>query len=274
MFPNTSARPLQRIQAREEIKLAQEKAVANAEARGKAEFASSVLHNIGNVLNSIKTSCDHAQTILDASKLRNLHKALTMIETHLDDLGEFFTEDPKGKVLPRYLIQIEKVLEQEQSAFRSEIEDLNNRIFLIKDLVETQQSLAKGCDPGENIDISDVINQALLIQANTLKRFQVQVKKEFRFSGHFRIEKSKTLHILINLIKNAAESMADKPPEKRVLTVSTANDERLTIAIQDQGTGIDPEHLQQLFRHGFTTKKDGHGFGLPYCRRIMTEMGG
>jgi C4-dicarboxylate-specific signal transduction histidine kinase len=83
--------------------------------------------------------------------------------------------------------------------------------------------------------------------------------------------------ILVNLLSNATQAL-DQPcndrNEKRLKIRVAMRGGTVQIMIIDNGTGIAPENLTRIFQHGFTTKKDGHGFGLHSGALAAREMGG
>jgi C4-dicarboxylate-specific signal transduction histidine kinase len=89
-------------------------------------------------------------------------------------------------------------------------------------------------------------------------------------------DKHKLLLILVNLISNAKYAMAATPPDERRLTVRLAatSAERFRLEVQDQGMGIAPEMLTRIFQYGFTTRAEGHGFGLHSSALAAQELGG
>jgi signal transduction histidine kinase len=84
------------------------------------------------------------------------------------------------------------------------------------------------------------------------------------------------LLIMVNLIKNAKQAMGRNagPSQQIRLKVDLAEGPKLRVQVQDEGEGIAPENLTRIFSHGFTTRRDGHGFGLHSCALAAMEMGG
>lgn len=270
------ATALERQALEEESKKAHEIALASAQDRGKMQFADSVLHNIGNVLSSLRTSSTELNQLLGRSRTQNLIKALEMIPVEPEAAVAFFSEDEKGKLILPYLRDMSRILEKERLQLATEGEQLLYKVNLISELVTTQQSLAKGRTVMEKVRPLDVLEEALNIQQGTLHRYAVTVRHDI--SGELVVEacRGNLLHVFINLVKNAAESMSAISPESRVLEVRVEDegDEDVTLVFEDRGVGIGSEHIQHIFEHGFTTKKHGHGFGLPFCKSAMLEMEG
>jgi two-component system NtrC family sensor kinase len=95
--------------------------------------------------------------------------------------------------------------------------------------------------------------------------------------GDVTVQKHLVLQILVNLIRNAENACeASAAPRKR-LTLGLAGNaakDRILIEVRDNGIGISPANLGQVFIHGFTTREDGHGFGLHSGAHMAKEMGG
>jgi signal transduction histidine kinase len=242
---------------------------------GKAEIANSVLHNIGNVLNSLTVACTFIDDKLKKSKIRSLLKTNELIEANEDNFGEFINKDPKGKIVPQFLIQVGRQLKIERETLLEEIAKIGDKAHLMKEIIETQQTIARvGRD--EVQDVIQIIEEAISVQAETIERLGVEIVRDFHSDRPIRGHKSKLVHILINLIKNGAEAMAHLDEERRILRIETGECERRTVSIsvEDQGYGIAADDLHKIFKHGFTTKDDGHGFGLNFCAKAMEEMNG
>jgi signal transduction histidine kinase len=93
------------------------------------------------------------------------------------------------------------------------------------------------------------------------------------------LDKHLVLQILVNLIGNAKRAIDGAPDRSHQLTLriqvsEPANGSRLRIRVEDDGEGIAPENLGRLFSHGFTTRKNGHGFGLHSCALAAKQMAG
>lgn len=82
--------------------------------------------------------------------------------------------------------------------------------------------------------------------------------------------------VVMNLVMNGAEAMAAVEKGQRNLLITTGQNEAggVLVAVHDSGPGIDPEHLEQVFKPFYTTKGSGVGMGLAICRSIIDAHGG
>jgi signal transduction histidine kinase len=244
---------------------------------GMAEIANNVLHNVGNVLNSVNVSAGLIGSKLRDSKAQGLAKAVQLLNEHAADLGDFLTRDAKGKALPGYLNKLVAALAAEKQSIAEELDSLTRSIDHIKDIVATQQSYSGATSVVEPVQINDLVEDALRINAGAIARHEITVIKEYADVPPLLLDKHLVLQILVNLISNARHAVAATQDHSHRITVRTeiggpANN--LRIRVEDNGQGIAPENLARLFTHGFTTRKHGHGFGLHSCALAAKEMHG
>ncbi|MCD9569971.1 DAHL domain-containing protein [Pseudomonas protegens] len=259
-----------------ELKEAQSELMDSARQAGMAEIATNVLHNVGNVLNSVNICSEVLSRTLRSSKAQGLGKAMQLINQHQDDLGRFFTEDDKGKLLPSYLNQLVEAIATEQQGMGEELAQLARSVDHIKEIVATQQSYAGASRLIEPLRVAELIEDALRMNSGALARHQVTVVKDYGPLPPVMGDKHRMLLILINLISNAKYAMSNLDDHSRTLTLSARvlDGQTLSISVKDEGEGIPAQNLTRIFSHGFTTRKDGHGFGLHSCALAAMEMGG
>ena len=243
---------------------------------GMAEVATGVLHNVGNVLNSVNVTAALLRERAGKSQIQNLLKVTHLLSEHAHDTAAFLTTDPKGQRLPAYLIKLGEHLATEQTAWRLELDGLGQNIEHIKEIVTMQQSYARLSGVSENLSAEELVEDALRMNDGALKHNSVQVVRAYPKVPPVKVDRHKVLQILINLIGNAKHSMDDTRRSDKILTVEIVDTRigRVAIKVRDNGLGIAPQNLTRIFQHGFTTKKDGHGFGLHSSANAAREMGG
>src|SRR5260221_7515525 len=215
---------------------------------GMAEVATGVLHNVGNVLNSVNVASSCMADSLRKSKAANLAKVVALLREHESDLGVFLTADAKGKQIPGYLAQLSEHLSCEQVAALKELAELQKNIEHIKDIVTMQQSFAKVSGATERVQPADLVEDALRMNASSLSRHDVEVIKEFESVPPITTEKHKVLQILVNLIRNAKNACDESGRrEKRMTLRLSLEDGVVRIAIRDNGVGIPSENLIRIF---------------------------
>jgi PAS domain S-box-containing protein len=146
---------------------------------GMAEVATSVLHNVGNVLNSVNVSTSVILDRLGKSKISNVTRLAALLGEHLHDLSAFVTTDPAGRQLPAYIARLAERLAAERSALVEEAKQLQKNVDHIKEIVAMQQNYAKMGAVVENISAAELIEDALRMNAGALTRHEVEVVREY-----------------------------------------------------------------------------------------------
>jgi PAS domain S-box-containing protein len=242
---------------------------------GMAEVATNVLHNVGNVLNSVNVSTGLIVESVKKSRVSSLARVVTLLQEHAHDLGAFVTNDSRGKHVPAHLAQLSEHLRAEQGANVRELDLLRRNVDHIKEIVTMQQSYAALGGMKEMVKVVNLVEDSLRINEGAFSRHELEVIREFENVPPLNVEKHKILQILVNLLRNAKYACQDSERADKRLTVRVANDDgRVKISVEDNGVGIPPENLTRIFNHGFTTRKDGHGFGLHSGAVAAKEMGG
>ncbi|TVQ01362.1 MAG: GHKL domain-containing protein [Balneolaceae bacterium] len=263
------------IQALNELEAIKDELVEKAHLAGMAEIASGVLHNVGNILNSVNTSSALIRNSIHQSKIEGIFKANELLRQHIDQIEQFINENPKGKELMNYYLMLEDPLKKEREEILSQTDRLEDKINLIKEVISAQQTYAGASMKTSQTSLDEMIEKSLSLQAGSIERHGLIVKKNLKATSPIMAHRSKLIHVLVNIFKNAKEAMAELPPEEKKLFIKTWQDhESVYLSIADNGPGLKQESLKKIFSQGFTTKKNGHGFGLHSSANYIAEMGG
>ncbi len=263
-------------QAEAELESAHQRLIETSRLAGMAEVATDVLHNVGNVLNSVNVSCSLTIDRVKGSKISNLTKAAALLMENRERLGEFFSKDPRAQQIPTYLSALSEHFTAEQSALLQELEQLLKHIEHIKQIVAMQQSYAKVAGVIETINPTQLVDDAIQINGAALTRHEVQLRCEFDPVPMIQTEKHRVLQILVNLIRNAKYALDDSKRTDKLMTIKLSRNggDHVKIDVIDNGVGIPAENLTRIFGHGFTTRSNGHGFGLHSSALAIKELGG
>ncbi|MDX1837292.1 sensor histidine kinase [Legionella taurinensis] len=252
--------------------------IETSRSAGVAEIATSILHNVGNVLNSINTSVALLSEHIKLSYVSQLPKLLDVIEDNKNNLDHYINHDERGKLVIPYFKKLIGQLTDEKNISQEELETLNRNLTHVNQIIAMQQSASRpGSQILERIDIDDLIEELLLLYASRLRKTNINVERQFNQTPPFVSVKNKIQQILINLIKNAVDSLAisDQKLKRLIIKVELMEDKKLLlILVSDNGSGISKDHLQKIFSFGFTTKQEGHGYGLHNCALLANELGG
>lgn len=264
-------------QMESDLEKAHKELVDASRSAGMAEVATGVLHNVGNVLNSLNVSASVIASGLKLSKAESLRKVGALLRDHRSDLNSFLTHDPKGKRVPEFIASLARHAADERERLLQEVTALQNNIDHIKDIVSMQQTYATMVGMVEALDPIALMEDSLRMNAGALVRHEVRVIRDFQAVPPILGEKAKILQILVNLIRNAKYACDETGQPEKVLTLRIApapTSGQIQLIVQDNGVGIPPENLTRIFGHGFTTRSDGHGFGLHSSANAAREMKG
>ncbi len=241
---------------------------------GMAEVATDVLHNVGNVLNSVNVSASVVAEKVQHSRVKHLAQAAQLIRDHSDHLGEFLTSNQQGRQLPAFLCQLSDHLTGETTFIENELASLSRHIEHIKEIVSTQQAYARAAGVIESVHLSELIEDALRINLAGLNRHEVEIVRQFATLPTISADKHKILQILVNLISNAKYAMEGSRAKKILIRTELPAPDCVRVSVTDTGVGIPAENLTRVFSHGFTTRKHGHGFGLHSSALAARDMKG
>ncbi len=240
-----------------------------------AEVATSVLHNVGNVLNSVNIAVALVDQRVRKSRVSDVRRLAQLLGEHADDLTTFLTSDPKGRMVPDFLSQLAEKLDSEQATVLDEMTTLRANVEHINEIIAMQQSYARVAGVFENIKLGDLLEDALRMNEGALVRHDIKVVRDYRVLPPICTDKHKVLQILVNLVRNAKYACDDSGRSDKLLTLRATNGGgSVKIAVIDNGVGIPADNLTRIFSHGFTTRKDGHGFGLHSGALAAKELGG
>jgi signal transduction histidine kinase len=263
------------LRAQAELQEAHQALVRASREAGMAEVASSVLHNVGNVLNSVNVSANLLDERIQASKASGLARVAAMLKEQGDQLGSFIANDERGKRLPTYLAQLSSQLLADREAALKELASLVKSVEHIKDIVRMQQSYATHGGVVESVAVADLVNDSVRLNAEAFSRHGVTLACDFEEVPPVTVDKHRVLQIMVNLIRNAKYACDDSGrSDKRITIRVTRCALGVAIAVVDNGVGITAENLPRIFSHGFTTRATGHGFGLHSAALAAQELKG
>lgn len=250
--------------------------VEAAHEAGKSEIAKSVLHNIGNVLTSLNVSAKLHVEKLAGSRSANLGKAARMLRENEADLAAFLREHPQGRRLPAYLITLSDHLSEECRQLYLDAMSMVQHIEHMKDVISLQQLHGRASQVDAAVDLASMIEQSLALEGDVLRDRDIQIERHFADMPPLMLPKNLMLQVLVNLVSNARHAVSAVGVKERriMLYITQPQPGSVMIAVQDTGCGISRPNLQRIFTHGFTTRKEGNGFGLHHAALLVEEMGG
>jgi two-component system, NtrC family, sensor kinase len=229
------------------------------------------------VLNSVRVSADTVQGKLNESKVYSLQQAVRLMTEHADNLGHFLSADEKGQRLPGYLAKLADTLTQEKQAMKGELAALIRNFDHIEKIVAAQQSWAGTTSHAEPVQLDELVGDAVRLSEAATGQSGIRVVQDLPPIPPLLLDKHLLLQILVHLLSNARQAMDNVSNRHHEVTIDAEvfpDRRRLRIRVQDNGEGIISENVPKLFAHGFTTRKNGYGFGLHVSAIAAKTLGG
>ena len=259
-----------------------EEALTQAFAQGRLEIVETILHNIGNAINSVTVGMNVLQDNLVANQLIHRFSALAdMVQAHRADWGDFIKNDPKGQQVIPFMIALAKDFSNQNTQMVETIERVTERITHIIDIIRTQRSASQTSMTRKHINLEESIQGAVKLQQDSIDKRGIDVHIDCQNAPHeIKIQESQFHQMLVNLLKNSIEAIddlaqsggLDEPPR---ITVKTYIDEGfLVIDVTDNGIGLAQKDRKLIFNAGYTTKQTGTGLGLHSIANFVIGSGG
>jgi signal transduction histidine kinase len=260
-----------------ELKDAQANLLQQAHEAGMAEMAVGILHNIGNAVTPAKVGLFRLSSRMEQKPLlRELPMALNEIEALVPNAPSL--SDAEKKRLLGIIELVPAAVEEEYTLNAEEIEQVRRKLNHIDSIIGLQMRYAQLFSDVESVDLPQVVEDALTLLDDALQRNAVRIIKHFEPVPPVRIEKTKLIQIIVNLIKNGYEAMDKVSPENRVLALTIRRErnpaDNLVLSVKDNGIGFAPDMQKTLFQFGYSTKAKGSGFGLHSCANYLIARNG
>ncbi|MBK7404505.1 MAG: HAMP domain-containing protein [Phycisphaerales bacterium] len=256
------------------VSLAESRAalVARSRATGQAEIASSVAHNLGNVLNSAAVSVDAIQRRLASVRVEGPARVAGLLRDHGPDLPEYLASE--GRQLPDYLDAVSAQFEADRAALLEESVRVQEQIRHMDEILGAQRRIAKRGSYTESTSARDIVERALAIVQPSCRRHGIQIESALESLPPLQTDPVQVGQILVNLLTNAKDAVLAAGRERRLRVAVRREDDAVRIEVADSGCGFDPDATEELFRAGFTSKPHGEGLGLHYCALSARQLGG
>lgn len=264
--------------AEEEIAVLNNRLIDSARYAGMADIASSTLHNVGNILNSANVSVELIKEQAFLAIKKEVGDVCNLLQKNLSRLPEYIQTDPQGKFVPEYIIALLENVQKNYDVLLKEVDNIGKHLSHIKDIISTQNDISRASGLSEKIFLPEVMDAALDMASTSFDKYSIRIVKEYQEIGFVFMDKVKVMQILVNLLRNAKDSLLDNSENvDKTIICSVAekiSEKKIIIKITDNGVGIAPKNLDKIFSLGFTTKPRGHGFGLHMSAVSAIEMGG
>ena len=259
-----------------------EEALTQAFAQGRLEIVETILHNIGNAINSVTVGIDVLQKNLVGSELLHHFFAFAdVVKTHQEDWVDYITHDPQGQQVLPIIIALAADFTDRNREVTETLERVSERVTHINDIIRTQRSSNQPSVTWKNIDLQQAILSAVRLQQDSIDKRGIQVHVNCEnATQEIRVQESQFHQMLVNLLKNSIEAIdeliqSDGLSETPRIEVKTyISDDFVCLDVTDNGIGIAQKNLKLIFSAGYTTKESGTGLGLHSSANFVIGSGG
>lgn len=265
-----------RKRSEQELKELNARLMETSRQAGMAEVATGVLHNVGNVLNTVNLSSALIREKLGNTRLPALLRAMALLGEHQHDLAAFLTSDRQGRKWVEFVDSLSRHLTQENTALLRETDVLDQSVQHLREIVSRQQTLARGTCIIDHLDAAELMDEAVRLHALALQRHGIVIVRKYAPVPVVAVDRHKALQILVNLLSNAKHAVQEIARADKTITliIDSCDEDRVALSVSDNGCGVPAGNLTKIFSHGFTTRKGGHGFGLHSAALLAQEMKG
>ncbi len=251
------------------------KLLAASRQAGMADVAIDVLHNVGNVLNSVNVSANLLEERVRDSRSTAVAKLAALLSGRGPELADFLSTDEIGQKIPEYVSTLAEALAEERAAMLAELGELRKNIQHITEIVARQETLACVADVAETFVATEMVEDALRIEVDALTGRDIAMLRDYRTRARVTVDRHKATQILMNIVANARRACIESGrSDKQILARVTCEAGRVEIAVTDNGVGIAAEQLEEIFGQQYPNRRDGAGSGLHASAMAAVELGG
>ena len=259
-----------------------EEALAQAFAQGRLEIMDTILHNIGNAINSVTTGIETVRQHLGNDYVgRRLFALASSVREHQDDWSDYIEKDPQGrKVLP-FIIELSESFSKRNEELTKTVGRVRDRANHIADIVRTQKAFGSPTMTRKDIELHEALSAAIRVLRDSLNQKGIHTDIDCENAPReIRIQESQFHQLLVNLVKNSIEAIDDLTLAQgldeipRIQIRASAEDDFLNLEVSDNGIGIKSKDTKAIFAPGYTTKRLGSGLGLHSAANFVIASGG
>ena len=259
-----------------------EEALAQAFAQGRLEVVDTILHNIGNAINSVTTGIETVRQHVGNDRVgRRLFALAAAVREHQDDWSDYIENDPQGRKVMPFIIELSESFSKRNEDLIKTVGRVKDRANHIADIVRTQKAFGSPAMARKDIDLHDALSAAVRVLRDSLNKKGIHTDIDCEDAPReIRIEESQFHQMLVNLVKNSIEAIDDLTLAQgldetpRIQIRASAEDDFLNLEISDNGIGIKDKDTKAIFAPGYTTKRLGSGLGLHSAANFVIASGG
>ncbi|MDE0448607.1 MAG: PAS domain-containing protein [Spirochaetaceae bacterium] len=255
-----------------------EEALMQAFSQGRMEVLDTILHNIGNAINSVAVGTGTIREELKEDQpSRGLHALAQAVAAHGDDWIDYLQNDPQGRQVRPFISSLAEQFSTQHDRVQRAVDRVAGRVAHIVDIIRTQRSLSGPAPLFKDVDLRQTVIDSVRVLQESLTRRAIELQVDCGSTPvSVRIQESRFHQMLVNLVKNAIEAIDEqgRTQEGFVRIAAHVKGGTLHLEVTDSGIGLEPERLRTIFSPGYTTKAGGSGLGLHSAANYVIGSGG
>jgi nitrogen fixation/metabolism regulation signal transduction histidine kinase len=263
-----------------------QEAVSRAFAQGRLEVVETILHNIGNAINSVAVGVGTIrEKILHNEAIHRMFALADALLAHQDDWITYLRTDPQGRQAMPFILALAEDLGGWHEGMRTTVERVESRVAHIVDIIHTHRSFDRDTSAAKDIDLHEAILAAVGLLEDALTNRGIDLRVDCRRAPRRILVPESAFHqVLVNLVRNGIEAIdrlaGAAAPDRPCIRVDAylqdhpRRGRELTLDVSDNGIGIEPERASVIFLAGHTTKNNGSGIGLRSAANFIASCGG
>ena len=259
-----------------------EEALDQAFVQGRLEIVDTILHNIGNAINSVTVGIETVhQNLINDPFLHRLCALADAIKAHRDNWVDYIRNDPQGQKVIPFIIALAEDFTGLNERLVKTVVRVKDRADYIADIVRTQKAFGSPSMDQKDIHLKDAFSAAIKVLQESLDKSEIETVIDCENAPQeIRIQESQFHQMMVNLIKNSIEAIdglaasdeIEETPRIQIRAYIEGN--FLYLDVRDNGIGIEQTNLKKIFSAGYTTKESGSGLGLHSAANFVIGSGG
>ena len=259
-----------------------EEALTQAFAQGRLEVVDTILHNVGNAINSVTTGTETLhRNFMDDRLVRRLDALADAIRPHGDDWIDYIRNDPQGQKVRPFIIALAEDFARRNRRLASTVERVRDRAQHIADIVRTQKSPGSAGMTRKDVNLEQALLDAVKVVRDALDSNGIRIEVDFSEAPKIiRTQESQFHQLMVNLITNAVQAIQQRAEsggleeEPRIRIRAGIEGDFLSVEVGDNGIGFAGKDTRRFFAAGYTTKESGTGLGLHSAANFVVGSGG
>ena len=259
-----------------------EEELAQAYTRGRLEIVDTLLHNIGNAINSVTIGVGTIyENVVDNRLTHRLIALAKAIKMHQDDFADYVQNHPQGQQVGPFITALAEDFMKQDEKLAKTVSRVRDRAEHIADIVRMQKSLGRNSVYRKDINLRKAIGAISKVLDDSISKRNIDIRIDCdNAPEEIRTQESQFHQMLINLVKNSVEAIDELAVsgglnETPFIEVRCyVESDLFVLEVTDNGIGIEKDDFESILEAGYTTRELGSGLGLHSIANFASQCGG